>query len=151
MVQTHWKCSLQSTETSQIYISLFLPCFPEFILHWYKTQVLPILEYGCAIWDPHLKKDKILLENVQYFAIPIATKSLSPHNSSLPYELPSLESQWQYHKLLHTLKFLNGLSFCPFVFFFTIKSKPNLRIITLKLISTTTFRQNCIFFQLFFC
>ena len=43
-------------------------CSPESILHLYKTQVLPILEYGCVIWDPHLKKDKILLENVQHFA-----------------------------------------------------------------------------------
>ena len=86
---------------------------PESILHLYKTRVLPIFEYGCAIWDPHLKKDKILLENVQNFAIRIATKSRTSHNSSPPYELPSLESRRQYHKLLCTFKFLNGLSFCP--------------------------------------
>ena len=68
-------------------------CSPESILHLYKTQVLPILEYGCVIWDPHFKKDKKLLESVQYFAIQIATKTWSSHNTSLPHELPSLESR----------------------------------------------------------
>ena len=110
-----------------IYRAFSPHCFPESILPLYKTQVLPILEYGCVIWDPHLKKDKKLLESVQYFAIQITTKTWSSHNTSLPHELPSLESRRQYHKLLYTFKFLNGLSFCP-PGFFTIKSNPNLRI-----------------------
>ena len=31
----------------------------------YKTLVRPVLEYACPVWDPHLQKDKILLERVQ--------------------------------------------------------------------------------------
>ena len=71
------------------------------------------------------EKDKKLLESVQYFAIQIATKTWSSHNTSLPHELhvPSLESWRQYPKLLYAFKFLNDLSFCP-PGFFTI----NLRI-----------------------
>ena len=38
-----------------IYCTFFPHCFPESILHLYKTQVLPILEYGCPIWDPRLQ------------------------------------------------------------------------------------------------
>ena len=33
-----------------------------------KSQVLPVLEYTCNVWDPHLKKDQLLLESVQLFA-----------------------------------------------------------------------------------
>ena len=79
------------------------------------------LEYGCVIWDPHFKKDKKLLESVQYFAVQIATKTWSSHNTSLPLELPSLESRCQYHKLLYAFPFVH-------LAFFIIKSNPNLRI-----------------------
>jgi len=97
-----------------IYRTFSPHCSPELILHLYKTQVMPILEYGCIIWDPHFNKDKILLENIQLFAIRIATRFNK--NSSPPLQLASLESRRQYHKLLYTFKFLNGLSFCPPVF-----------------------------------
>ena len=39
---------------------------------------------------PHLKWDKILIENVQCFAIQIATKSCTSQSSSFPYKLLSL-------------------------------------------------------------
>ena len=131
-----------------IYIALS-PLTVPLNLHLYKTQVLPILEYGCAIWDPHFKKDKILLESVQHFAIRIATKPWSSHNFSPPYDLPSLESRRQYHKLLYTFKFLNGLSFCP-PGFFTIKSNPNLRIYHTKCLEQP-FAKTVSFFNSFFC
>jgi len=51
---------------------------------------MPILEYGCIIWDPHFSKDKILLENVQLLTIRIATRF---KNSSPPLQLASLESR----------------------------------------------------------
>ena len=49
-----------------IYCTFSSHCSPESLLLLYKTQVLPILEYGRAIWYPHFKKDTILLEKVQY-------------------------------------------------------------------------------------
>ena len=36
-------------------------------------QVIP--SYASAIWSPHMKKDKFVLENVQKFACRMATKS----------------------------------------------------------------------------
>ena len=101
MVQTHWKCLLQSTKTSWIYIyRTFSPhCSPEFILHLYKSQVLPILEDGCVIWDPHFKKDKKLLESVHYFAIQIATKTWFSHNT--------IVSHMNYHLLNHGVNITN--------------------------------------------
>ena len=44
--------------------------------------------------------------------------------------LPSLESRHQYHQLLYTFKFLNGLSFCP-PGFFTIESNKENNILRL--------------------
>jgi len=31
------------------------------------SQVLPIVDYACVVWDPHLKQDQYLLESVQTF------------------------------------------------------------------------------------
>ena len=59
-------------------------CSPDSsILHIYKTQVLPILEYACIVWDPNHKKDQLLLEKVQLFAARLATKSWSQDQASL--------------------------------------------------------------------
>ncbi len=38
-------------------------------LYLLKSQVLPILEFGCSIWDPHLKKDIKKIESVQLYAL----------------------------------------------------------------------------------
>ena len=38
-------------------------------LSFYKTQVLLVLEYGCAVWDPQLTKNIEKLENVQKLPI----------------------------------------------------------------------------------
>jgi len=43
-------------------------CSPPAIMTLYRAQVLPILNYGCIIWDPQFKKDSALLESVQLFA-----------------------------------------------------------------------------------
>ena len=104
-------------------------CSPDSIIRLYKVQVLPILEYGSVVWDPHFKKDQILLENVQLFALRIATKSWSEQYSTLTsrFQLPTLSSRRSYHKLLCTYKFLNGYSFCPSGLF-TFHHDPNPRL-----------------------
>ena len=70
-------------------------CSPDSIIRLYKAQVLPILEYGSVVWDPHFIKDQILLENVQLFALRIATKSWSEQYSTLTswFQLPTLSSR----------------------------------------------------------
>ena len=104
-------------------------CSPDSIIRLYKAQVLPILEYGSVVWDSHFKKDQILLENVQLFALRIATKSWSEQYSTLTsrFQLPTLSSHRSYHKLLCTYKFLNGYSFCPSGLF-TFHHNPNPRL-----------------------
>ena len=53
----------------------------------------PTLTYASAIWSPHVKKDKIALENVQKFACRMATRSWdSSYQDLLDFvDLPSLE------------------------------------------------------------
>ena len=102
-------------------------CSPDSIICLYKAQ-LPILEYGSVVWDPHFKKDQILLENVQLFALHITTKPWSEQYSTLTswFQFPTLSSRRSYHKLLCTYKLLNGYSFCPSGLF-TFHHDPNPR------------------------
>ena len=97
-----------------LHTAIHLPSFPL-----YKSQVLPLLDYASVVWDPHLKKDKLLLESVQLFATRIASKSWKENSVSLNrrFELSTLEHRRQYFKLLLTYKFLNGYTFCPSGFF----------------------------------
>ena len=61
---------------------LLLPHIQNFFTFWfprephspYRTQVLPLLDYGCVLWDPHLSKHKQQLEKVQLFATRMASK-----------------------------------------------------------------------------
>jgi len=41
---------------SPISENLSLHCDSETILMLYKYQVIPILDYACMVWDPHLKQ-----------------------------------------------------------------------------------------------
>ena len=44
-----------------------------YIITLYKSQVLPIIDYACVVWDPHLQKDQYLLESVQTSALRMAS------------------------------------------------------------------------------
>ena len=44
-------------------------CDSDTILMLYKPQVLPILDYACVLWDPHLKKDNWSLFNTLHLKL----------------------------------------------------------------------------------
>jgi len=77
-------------------------CNQDSIIALYKCQVLPIMEYACVVWDPHLKKDQLLLKSVQLFAARMATRSWTSDSESLNhhFQLPSLSSRRTYFKVL---------------------------------------------------
>ena len=51
------------------------------------SLVRPYLEYGSQVWDPHLTKDKMSLENVQKFACRIASASWDTSYEDLATEV----------------------------------------------------------------
>ena len=104
-------------------------CSQAAIIHLYKSQVIPIIEYGCVVWDTHLQKDQILLDNVQCFAVKVATKNLNNSSPSLPtnLHLPPLTNRRTYFKLVCTYKFLYGHLYCP-LDFLNLHPNPNLRV-----------------------
>ena len=95
-------CSFSPSIDSQIFLSL------------YKAHVLPILEYKCAVWDPHLTKNIEKLENVQKFGFRIPYKlwssKFNPYSS---YNMPTLANRIIYLKLLLTYKRFHGFFYCP--------------------------------------
>ena len=61
-------------------------------------KALPVLDYACIVWDPHLKKDCLLIENIQLFAARMATKSWRANASTLneTLNLPPIASRRAY-------------------------------------------------------
>ena len=58
-------CSKSCRTLGYIFRTFSPCCEPEAVLSLYKSQVLPVLEYACVVWNPHLKKDQLLLQSVQ--------------------------------------------------------------------------------------
>ena len=85
------------------------------MLRMYSSFIRPHLEYAMASWDPFLKKDIELLENVQKFALRVCTKQWDADYSTLleTSGMPSLESRRVNAKLCHLYKIVNGSTFHP--------------------------------------
>ena len=68
---------------------------PHVILQLYLSFVRPSLEYASQVWDPHSSKDVKVLENIQKFALRIATKQYYARYEILldTFQLPSLENR----------------------------------------------------------
>ena len=77
-------------------------CEPDTIISLYKSQVLPTLDHASVVWEPHVKKDKLLLEALQLQATRMANRQWKKNSVSLNqrFELRILESRRKYFKLL---------------------------------------------------
>ena len=93
---------------------------PDSLIRLYHSQVLPIIEYGCIVWDPHLFKHKQQLERIQLFATRIASKQWSESADTLSshFCIPSsLCLRRNYLKLLFMYKVVNSCVFVLMVFY----------------------------------
>ena len=116
-----WSCHIESVccrarqQLGFIYRFFSPHCDAGTILALYKAHVLPMLDYACIIWDPHLRKDQLLLESVQHFALKIASQTWNSDYQTLwtHYDLAALVNRRSYFKLLGTFKFVHGFLYCP--------------------------------------
>ena len=85
------------------------------MLRLYSSFIRPHLEYATPAWDPFLKKDIDLIENVQRFALKVCTKSWDASYTSLleATHLPSLQTRRTHAKLCNLFKIVNSLTFYP--------------------------------------
>ena len=81
----------------------------------YLSLVRPHLDYACQIWDPHLAKDKVQLENVQKFACKLASRQWDAGYQELLdlFELPTLEERRLELKLGLLFKMLHKMCYFP--------------------------------------
>ena len=124
---------------------------PELFVTLYKSQVLPILEYACVVWDPHLKSDINSIENVQLFELRVATQSWKSSSSLLnsAFNVPTLSNRRVYFKLVMTYKLLNGLTYC-LSGVFLYRTNPNLRVSHNKQLIPAFTRTNSIYYSFFY-
>ena len=92
----------------------------------YKSLIRPHMEYACQVWDPHLKKDIQVLENVQKFALRVCSKSWSSDYATLldTLSMPTLSDRRETLKLCLLFNILTGkviYSSCPI----TVKNSPS--------------------------
>ena len=120
-----WSCHIESICSKArkilglIYRRFCEHAEPSALLQLYMSLVRPHLEYGCHIWDPHLQKDKVMLENVQKFGLRICARQWDlGYNELLSnFHAPTLQDRRLYHKLCNMYKIVNNLiSFPPSIF-----------------------------------
>ena len=76
-------CSKARRVLGYMYRTFAPHCESDTIISLYKSQVLPILDYASVVWEPHLKKDKLLLEAVQLQATRMASRQWKENSVSL--------------------------------------------------------------------
>ena len=74
------------------------------------TMIRPHTEYCSYIWNPHSKKDILLLESVQKFAAKVCLKQWNtPYAEMLrALDIPSLEGRRKSIQLVELYKIING-------------------------------------------
>ena len=88
------------------------------LLHLYKTQIRPHLEFASVVWDLYLTrlaKDIQLLEGVKKFAAKVISKNWDMEYLEMLYmlDLPELAIRRKISKLTFLFKIVNQLTFYP--------------------------------------
>ena len=98
-----------------LYRTFYKHSSPETMLKLYNSYIRPHLEYAAAVWDPFLKKDIDLLEDVQKFALRVCNKTwnLSYEDLLSKSHLTTLRERRRQFKLCHVFNILNDYAFFP--------------------------------------
>ena len=93
-------CSKARRHLGYLFQTLSPHCTPQALIYFYRAQVLPIFDYGSILWDPHLNKQKLMLEKIQLFATRMAAKEWhsQPETLNAQFNLSSLRARRHYLK-----------------------------------------------------
>ena len=108
-------CSKTRRLVGMFYRRFYKHSSEETLLKLYSSFVRPHLEYAASAWDPNLKKDVTLLEEVQKFALKVCTKHWDLNYDELLSlsHLPTLQSRRQTSKLCLLYKIVNNKTYFP--------------------------------------
>ena len=83
---------------------------PSTIKTLYLTLIRPNLEYACTVWDPHLIKDRKILEDIQKFACRVCTKNWHTDYHTLldGLHIPTLEARRKAMRLCFLYKLIDN-------------------------------------------
>ena len=114
------------------------------------SLVGPHLEYASDVWDPHLLKDKKLIENVQKYGLRICTKqwNLSYNELLSNFAVSMIQSHQLEHKLSTMFKIVHNLMFFLPPFLYHTRVELALMLI-FKLLCTQTLSCTLLFLALF--
>ena len=88
-------------------------CPPHIKSSCYKSLVVPVIEYGCTVWDPHTHKDIDKIEKVQRRAARFVNNDYSWHTSVSclinDLEWQSLQSRRSTLKVTMMYKIIHNL------------------------------------------
>ena len=92
----------------------------------YKALARPHLEYGNAIWHPHLKRQSTSVEKIQRRATRLLfeVNTLTYGEILIFLKLPSLKFRRTREDMIQVFKIINGLDDLNWIYFF-IKAVPN--------------------------
>ena len=57
-----------------LFRNFYTYCDSQALHVYFKLVIMPHLEYGCVVWDPHLSKDITAIEDVHKFALRVCSK-----------------------------------------------------------------------------
>jgi hypothetical protein len=108
--------SARSTRMISLYFRTFTIRARDFYFELFEKKILPLLQYNCQVWFPHLLQDIDRIENVQrYFLRRVAGLSAETRDLELDYPQRlnffgwvSLEERRIYMDLCFAFKILNG-------------------------------------------
>ena len=124
----HTKCSKAKKLVGLLHRRFQSNTDPTMLFNLYIALIRPHLEYACEVWNPHLQKDKMKLEQVQKFGLRMCTKKWNADYGYLLtlFDIPPLEHRRLCLSLCTTYKIINKLvDFSQHIF--VSKSTSNLR------------------------
>ena len=111
----------------------------EMFTNLYNTLIRPLLEYCVQAWSPHLKKDILLLENVQRRATKLVgrLRDMEYEDRLKELKLTSLEDRRIRGDMILTYRLINGMEKVDYHKFFSLQNNHyNLRGHNQKIVKT---------------